>query len=124
MNRPDAGHALLTDEQAAALAASFDAADGVFAVELPSIETLRAMSWRHAIHPTDAARAASHGYDPLNEITQDCNDHADDDALRCPACNEPLAADDWWEVRGTQWNGIDVEMASFACSKCGGEGEL
>ena len=75
------------------LAASFDAADGVFAVELPSIETLRAMSWRHAIHPIDAARAAAHGYDIEHELRQ-VGPEPSDLWTECAACSDVFESDD------------------------------
>jgi hypothetical protein len=74
------------------LAASFDAADGVFAVELPSIETLRALSWRHAIHPKDAARDASFGYSVERELAE-VGPEPSDLLTECAACGDEFEGD-------------------------------
>jgi hypothetical protein len=73
----DLGHKLLTDDEASDLADELSAA-GPFCFELPSYEAVTSRQWMfNRIHPTDAAREASHGYDPGLEARQDAADDAD-----------------------------------------------
>lgn len=104
MNRPDAGHALLTDDQALTLAAEFDAAvanaprtwmptsadlreaddwDDLDAPDLSTTADVQAALVEHQAIQRDAARQAAHGYsveDELREIGPEPSDLLPDPA--------------------------------------------
>ena len=98
-NRPDAGHALLTDDEALTLAAEFDAA----VANAPR-------TWM----PTSADL----------RITQDDLDAAHDALVeipRCPDCDGVLSDDDMRSIHGHA-NGCDVDETVFHCRACDAQG--